>query len=167
MRSAKKQAGRAPRGPRVHRVNVSFSQRRKRVRRATIAGLGIALMLAAGTGPAQPTWSRCAAASAREIFSGIVYGCEMVPAGPEGRGIVHWVRIDLAAPGIELYVTPLDASAVAQGWQYRLRSIEDVVLQEQLAVAVNGTLFTSASPWKLKFAGDLARALKRRCPITS
>src|SRR5262249_20689910 len=30
-----------------------------------------------------------------------------------------WVSINLAAPSIELYVTPLDPVAVAQGWQYR------------------------------------------------
>ena len=90
------------------------------MRRARIAGVGMAVLLAAGVGPTLPNWSRCAVPSATEIFSGIVYGCEMVPLSPEGRGIVHWVRIDLAAAGIELYVTPLDPSVVAQSWQYRL-----------------------------------------------
>jgi len=48
------------------------------------------------------------------------------------------VSINLATPGIELYVTPLDPVAVAQGWQYRLRRVADVVDKEKLAVAVNG-----------------------------
>ena len=30
----------------------------------------------------------------------------------EGSGLMHWVRVDLTAPGIELYVTPLDPQAV-------------------------------------------------------
>ena len=115
------------------------------MRRSAILGVGIAVLLAAGVGPAVPSWSRCAVPSGTEIFSGIVYGCEVLPLGAEGRGIVHWVRVDLAASGIELYVTPLDPAAVAQGWDYRLRSIEDVVWEERLAVAINATFFTSRS----------------------
>jgi len=67
------------------------------------------------------------------------------------------VTVDLAAPGIELYVTPLDPEAVAQGWQYRLRRIVDVVEKEHLAVAINGVFFTSRSPWWFRMAGDLAK----------
>jgi hypothetical protein len=74
--------------------------------------------------------------------------------------LVHWAIIDLAAPGIELYVTPLDPKAVAEGWQYRLRRIGDVVDKERLAVAINGTLFESNSGWWLRMAGDLARGVE-------
>ena len=94
-----------------------------------------------------------------EIFRGITYGCARVEATKEGSGLVHWVRIDLTAPGIELFITPLDRSAVAQGWQYRLRRTEDVVKSEQLAVAINGTLFTSNSGW-LRMSGDLAKSVE-------
>jgi hypothetical protein len=74
--------------------------------------------------------------------------------------LIHWVRIDLAAPGIELYVTPLDPAAVAQGWQYRLRRIGEVVGRERLAVVINGTLFTSNSGWRPRMSGDLANAVE-------
>jgi hypothetical protein len=70
------------------------------------------------------------------------------------------VRVDLTAPGIELYVTPLDPAAVAHGWQYRLRPIQDVVEREHLAVAVNGTYFATASGSSLRFSGDLARSIQ-------
>src|SRR5262245_4644371 len=103
-----------------------------------------------GRGPQAPT----------AIFRGITYGCTELVAGDEGSGLVHWVRIDLTAPGIELYVTPLDPAAVAQGWQYRLRRIKDVVDREHLAVAINGTLFTSNSGWWQRLPGDLARAVE-------
>jgi hypothetical protein len=63
----------------------------------------------------------------------------------EGQGVVHWVRIDLTAPGIELYVTPKDPAAVKEGWQYRLRGVGDVAIKEHLAVAINATLFKSNS----------------------
>src|SRR5215470_41591 len=76
-----------------------------------------------GRGPQPPT----------EIFAGITYGCERLEASDEGSGLLHWARVDLTAPGIELYVTPLDPKALAQGWQYRLRWIKDVVEHEQLA----------------------------------
>jgi hypothetical protein len=69
------------------------------------------------------------------------------------------VRIDLTAPGIELYVTPMDRSAVSQGWQYRLRRIGEVVNREHLAVAINATSFTFQSGW-LRMSGDLARGLE-------
>jgi Phosphodiester glycosidase len=91
-----------------------------------------------------------------EIFKGITYGCERLEATEEGSGLLHWARIDLTAPGIELYVTPLDPSAVAQGWQYRLRHIKDIVDREHLAIAVNATLFTSNSGWRPRMSGDLA-----------
>ena len=94
-----------------------------------------------------------------EIFKGVMYGCDRLDRTEEGSGLVHWVQIDLAAPGIELYVTPLDRSAVATGWQYRLRRVEDVVRSEQLAVAVNGSYFSSKFDWLLRVPGDFAKGL--------
>jgi Phosphodiester glycosidase len=95
-----------------------------------------------------------------KIFAGVTYGCERLAVTQEGGGLVHWVRVDLTAPGVELYVTSLDPAAVARGWQYRLRPIEDVVEREHLAVAVNGTYFTTASGSWLRFSGDLARTMQ-------
>jgi hypothetical protein len=84
-------------------------------------------------------------------------------ATDEGSGSVYWVRVDLKAPGIKVYVTPLDGSAVAAGWQYRLRGIRDVVSGAQLAVAVNGTLFDSEAGWRPRWSprmtGDFARSV--------
>jgi hypothetical protein len=111
-------------------------------------------------GSSSPYWARCAAPVQREIFLGIVYGCEVLQPSSEGRGIVHWVRVELGAPGIELYVTPLDHSAVSEGWQYRLRWIDDVVKTESLAVAINGTLFASTPGWRPRMPGDLAKAVE-------
>src|SRR5262249_47929314 len=84
---------------------------------------------------------RCEPSVPTEIFEGITYGCKRLDTTEEGNGLVHWMSINLATPGIELYVTPLDPAAVAQGWQYRLRRVGDVVdvVKEKLAVAVNGT----------------------------
>ena len=95
-----------------------------------------------------------------KIFAGVTYGCERLAVTQEGGGLVHWVRVDLTAPGVELYVTPLDPAAAARRWQYRLRPIEDVVEREHLAVAVNGTYFATASGSWLRFSGDLARSMQ-------
>jgi hypothetical protein len=94
------------------------------------------------------------------IFSGISYGCRLLERTQEGHGILHWVLVDLTAPGIELYVTPLDASALKSGFQYRLRWIDDVVRNERLAVAVNGSLFTSTPNWRPRLPGDLAKGVE-------
>jgi hypothetical protein len=95
--------------------------------------------------------------AAAEIFVGITYGCKQMKPSEEARGVVHWVRIDLTAPGIAPYVTSKEPTAVSQGWQYRLRRVGDVVASEHLAVAINGTLFSSQSRWRRR-SGDLANA---------
>jgi Phosphodiester glycosidase len=105
-------------------------------------------------------WGRRGPQGPTEIFGGITYGCKRLDATEEGSGLLHWLRVDLAAPGIELYVTPLDPDARAQGWQYRLRRIADVVEREHLAVAINGTLFTSNSGWRPRMSGDLANSVE-------
>ena len=123
------------------------------------ATLGLAVALMAFTGADSANWERCAP-QPREIFSGVTYGCERLERAEDGHGVFHWVRVELGAPGIELYVTPLDPSAVAQGSQYRLRWIENVVRDEHLAVAVNGTLFTSEYSWRPRLPGDLANGVE-------
>jgi Phosphodiester glycosidase len=94
--------------------------------------------------------------AAAEIFQGITYGCKQLEPSEEAIGVVHWVRINLTAPGIVPYVTSKDPTAVGQGWQYRLRRVGDVVASEHLAVAINGTLFSSKSSWWRRKSGDLA-----------
>ena len=54
---------------------------------------------------------------------------------------MHWARVDLTAPGIELYVTPTDQTLDGSGYQYRLKRVGTVAQREGLAVAVNGSLF--------------------------
>src|SRR5947209_8653561 len=77
----------------------------------------------------------------RHIFEGIVFSCDSIKLGAEGGGSLYWARIDLTAPGIDLYVTPVDPVALAREWQYRLRHLGKVVAEEHLAIAVNGSLF--------------------------
>ena len=57
-------------------------------------------------------------------------------------------------------MTPLDPAAVAHGWQYRVRPIEDVIKREHLAVAVNATYFATASSSWLRVSDDLARTMQ-------
>ena len=123
------------------------------------ARLGLVVTLMAFTGADSAYWKRCAP-QPRDIFSGVTYGCEVLERTDQGLGILHWVRVELDAPGIELYVTPLDRSALERGWQYRLRWIEDVVTNEHLAVAINGSLFTSKNSWRPRLPGDLANGVE-------
>jgi hypothetical protein len=94
-----------------------------------------------------------------EIYHGVTYGCERLEANDQGSGLMHWVRVDLNAPGIELYVTALDPQAVDRGWQYRLQRTATVVNREQLAVAINATYFSSDSRW-IAMTGDFARSME-------
>src|SRR6185312_4229900 len=122
-------------------------------------GFGLAVALMAFTGADTASWERCAP-QPREIFSGITYGCERLERTAEGYGVLHWMRVELGAPGIELYVTPLDPSAVASGSQYRLRWIDNVMKDERLAVAINGALFNSKYGWRPRLPGDLANGVE-------
>ena len=121
--------------------------------------LVVVAVLAASVGGDTADWDRCGG-EPREIFLGIVYGCRQLETTDEGSGLVYWVRVDLKAPGIKLYVTPLDQAAVAGGWQYRLRWIADVVDTEHLAVAINATMFTAKSTWLISLPGDFARGVE-------
>jgi hypothetical protein len=127
--------------------------------KASLAELALPLVLMTFTGADTAYWERCAS-QPREIFSGVTYGCERLGRTEQGHGMLHWVRVELRAPGIELYVTPLDPSPIAQGSHYRLRWIEHVVRDERLAVAVNGTLFTSKYSWRPWLPGDLAHGVE-------
>lgn len=91
----------------------------------------------------------------REIFRGVTYRCERIDGGSEGNGWMHMVRVDLSAPGIGLYVTPVDVAVQTAGWQYRLRRAADVDRTERLAVTINASQFFSRIPW-VYFEGDLA-----------
>jgi hypothetical protein len=82
-----------------------------------------------------------------EIFVGVRYGCRILSHTEEGSGPMHWVRVDLSAPGVGLYVTPKDHSLEASGYQYRLHRVGTVVETERLAVAVNGSMFTKEPAW--------------------
>ena len=119
--------------------------------------LSVALALFAG---ADSFYSKRCVPEPRPIFLGVTYGCKLLELSEEGHGILHWARVDLNAPGIELYVTPLDSSALSAGFQYRLRWIDDVARKEGLAVAINGALFTSAPRWRPGLPGDLAKGVE-------
>jgi hypothetical protein len=123
------------------------------------ARLGLAVALMVFTGADSAYWERCAP-QPREIFSGVTYGCELLERTEQGYGVLHWVRVELGASGIELYLTPLDPSAIEHGWQYRLRRIDDVARDERLAVAINGTLFTSKYTWLPRLPGDFANGVE-------
>lgn len=72
---------------------------------------------------------------------------------------MHLVEVDLAAPDIELFVTPKDPEAVARGWEYSLRWTPFVASEEDLSVVVNATLFGSESGW-VQWPGDWARSIE-------
>lgn len=121
--------------------------------------LKLALALALLATPHSVRSDRCAS-QPRLIFSGVTYGCERLERSDEGQGVLHWVRVELGAPGMELYVTPLDSQAVSSGSQYRLRWIDDVVRNERLSVVINGALFTSRPDWRPRLPGDLANGVE-------
>jgi hypothetical protein len=93
-----------------------------------------------------------------EIFPGVSFRSDILPVTEEGGGRVYVVITDLRAPGLQLYVTPLDPAALAKGFRYRLRRISEVTRTEQLSVVVNGAMFDSQSPFWFHLPGDLANS---------
>jgi Phosphodiester glycosidase len=105
------------------------------------------------------SWNLRHPVPATEIYQGVTYGCERLEGDEDASGLMHWVRVDLTAPGIELFVTPLDPEAVERGWQYRLQHTATVLKREHLAVAINGVYFSSDSGW-IRMTGDWARSME-------
>lgn len=93
-----------------------------------------------------------------EIFRGIAFFSEVLSPSAEGAGKLYVAVADLNSPGTQLYVTPLDPSALEEGWHYRLRRISDVAEKEHLSVVVNATMFGSRSPYWFRMPGDLANS---------
>src|SRR5262245_35345846 len=96
------------------------------LRKHPLAKFAVALILLLHIRADTAYWQQCLR-QPTEVFSGITYGCEILERTEDGHGILHWLRVDLADPGIDLYVTPLEPVAVEKGFQYRLRRIDDVV----------------------------------------
>ena len=126
---------------------------------ALVVAVAALLAFFIGAPPLEGEFTCSGRPAAAKIFEGITYGCEQLEPSEEASGVVHWVRINLTAPGMIPYVTSKDPTAVTQGWQYRLRRVGDVVASEHLAVAINGTLFSSKSSWWARKSGDLANAV--------
>ena len=79
--------------------------------------------------------------SETEVFAGVHYTALDVQArGYANGGRAYITRIDLTAPGIELFATPPDARTDSTAW-YRLRYPGQVAWQHDLDVVVNGALF--------------------------
>lgn len=135
------------------------AEKRHASRRTWLKRFVLVLLIGALAVVGYTWWNRRGPQAPTEIFEGVTYGCDRLETSAEGSGLIHWVRIDLTAPGIELYVTPLDPSSVAEGWQYRLRRPASVLESEHLAVVINACLFTSDSGW-FRRAGDLARGVE-------
>jgi hypothetical protein len=133
------------------------ASRRRRLLRPVI-GVAIVLLAVVASVLGYQWWTRQRPTPPTEIFRGITYSCVECNR-PDCRGLVHLVQIDLKAPGVQLYLTPIDPEAYAQGYEYRLDSAADVLKREHLAVVVNGTLFSSTSG-VLQWAGDLARGVQ-------
>ena len=127
------------------------------IRSRWIAGLALLMCLAAIAAGAAwiigpPPLGRI------EIFPGVSFRSDILPVTEEGGGRVHVVVTDLRAPGLQLYVTPLDPAALARGFRYRLRRISEVTRTEQLSVVVNGAMFSSQPPFWVPLPGDLANS---------
>jgi hypothetical protein len=127
------------------------------IRSRWIAGLALLMCLAAIAAGA--AWIIGPQPLGRiEIFPGVSFRSDILPVTEEGGGRVHVVVTDLRAPGLQLYVTPLDPAALAKGFPYRLRRISEVTRTEQLSVVVNAAMFASQSPFWFRLPGDLANS---------
>lgn len=119
------------------------------------AGLGLLAMVLAAAG--WWVYDRRTPVAPTEIFKGVTYSCEQLPATPESGGLMHLVKIDLKTPGLELYVTPLDPPAVEQGGETFLRWLPFAAKDAKLSVATNACMFMSGG-WPPRKPGDLAKS---------
>src|ERR1041385_4846797 len=60
-------------------------------------------------------WTRPRPPPSTEVFRGVTYTCIDVNQ-PDCVGLVHLVKVDLKAPSVQLYLTPLDPEAISHGY---------------------------------------------------
>ena len=118
--------------------------------------LGVALIVAAVA--AYFWWTRPVPTPPTEIYRGVTYECRRLPRTSDAHGLVHLVTVDLAAPGIEIYVTPTDPAATAAGWEYVTRWAPSVAREEHTAVLINACLFRARTA--SRFSGDYAHTIE-------
>ncbi len=134
-----------------------MSRRRgHRIRRA-LRAVGLSILIFIAIFLTWRWWTRREPMAEREIYRGVYYQCLRLPETSQSGGLAHIVRVDLAAPGIGIWITPMDSIAVAKGWEYSTQRVGRTVEAGQLAVAVNGTLFSDSSPY-IPLAGNWARS---------
>jgi hypothetical protein len=126
--------------------------------------LGVAALVLIVAGAGYWLWSRRGPVETTEIYRGITYTCIELPEGPESRGLAHIVEVDLSAPGIELYLTPMDGEALAEGWQYKIDFPWREGRRRKLSVAVNAMLYQEEPSYLLWFERDLTPHLEHRKP---
>jgi len=102
-------------------------------------------------------WTHRSPVSAVPIFQGVRYECIRLLPTPAGNGLAHIVEIDLKAPGIELYVSPMETEALIKGWQFTTVWPWRAASTQNLAVVVNGATFGDDDGF-LPWPGDLARS---------
>lgn len=118
---------------------------RRLLRAALFLSLGVVLL--AGTFAGYLCLTRPSPQPETEIFQGVFYSCYQLPQTKDTGGRLMLVRVDLTAPGVDLYTTPLDANAVKAGEQHVMRWPSALVADEKLAVAITGTMFDGKSRW--------------------
>ena len=136
-----------------------MKKRKRRLVWGGAAGCALLLALVAVWG-GYLVWTYHGPTPPTRIYRGITYSCERLPSTSESGGLLHLVKVDLTAPGVRFYITPMDSEAVARGWQFRLRYVDELVRNEGLAVGVNGTLFYSDDPFWFRRSGDWAHGVE-------
>jgi len=102
-------------------------------------------------------WTFRSPVQTTEIFRGVTYTCEQLPETSESGGLLHVVEVDLTAPGVDLYVTPMHPGALEKGWQYEMSWPWWQGRAKGLAVAVNANLF-QAKDGGFALPGSYARS---------
>lgn len=128
----------------------------RRALRGTLLAVAVLVLSALGVA-AWFWWTGPTPHPSVELARGITYICQRYHED-EIEGLAHIITIDLNTPGLRLYVTPLDPSAVRAGWEYKTCWPPAVASQEKLVVAINGTLFATDQPKLAVWPGGLSRS---------
>lgn len=91
--------------------------------------------------------NRCYPVPPTEVFRGVTYECVSLDNSDHAATLAHIVRVDLTAPGIELYISPFNRTSSEPGHEYFLNYVWWVQQQEELSVAINGPLFVIDHAW--------------------
>lgn len=95
----------------------------------------------------------------KEVAPGITVSIENLTSDANGWGRLYLARVKLDPETIDLFITPAQTASNESNFTHRLAHTQAIAKQENLAVAINASMFAGGS-FPIRRAGEPARPME-------